>query len=1128
MSNCPDKNPLQREGLSQFQRALAALQPDYIKVDERTITEMMDYAAAYAAKAKLRFFDAQGNGDKGETWAHLMDYKKQFNSQDILQELNSRSDFPPHFALFLCFLKLFFEAQNEINTLTKKHLDFYYEDVLKLTNKAPVADHVHIVFTLAKNAVEQIIGKSTELDGGKDALKQPLIYKITDDLTVNRAKIAHLRTVFINSLATKEEDRKVYYAPAANTQDGIAKALNADNRVWNAFGPKPKPQATCSVVDNSIVLPTAQIGFAVASPVLLMAEGIRKITLTLKSDTPLPILSESAISIPTGFALKIQLSGAKAWIDVKKDATVSINDKDEKTISISASTNTLTIVAILGADEKNAVVNFNPNKLDGDYKTTSPVMRCWITNSEHYKILRGVKLDSAKITVDVSNIKKSLTLENDLGKLNAEKPFMPFGPVPVVGSTLYVGCAEALNKTLESVTVKFTSWVGKPENIRNYYADYKTYQRDYNVVTEVGANTVVSDYSKTEAGFTANVEIINGNLKGVNGKAENRKLFTDEANSFIKGVIVDKNSGLTNIWDWYFGFSYFQGGYFRENNRFIMFDSAFMRTQPNDNLPTVSDSLLQIKLNTDFNHAVYPKILSHVITYNGVYSQALPIPNPPYAPLASEFLLSYTASTTEVQLKGTILPTTATEVEKEQNRKTLFDTFSKRDLQLFHLGIFGQAEEHAFLKQELLFLSDKDKNKARLLPEYSDNGSFYIGLQDIVALEAVSILCQMSDGSANPEREAPVVKWSVLCQNQWRLLNSENILSDTTQSFLSSGIIKFELPTETTTANTLFEQGYVWLKAELFTPETTTTIPTPSTRGDASTVSAPIDSVCNFLALHTQAVLAKFSDKQNDSAHYATALAAQTIQKARTGLGAIKKIEQPYTAFGNKPQETDAAFYQRISERLRHKQRAVTIWDYEHLVLQAYPSVFKAKCLNHTYLNKALPEKHEKRLVQLVPGYITMVVVPNLRLLNVVNPLEPKVDLATLAQIKVFLKRHAGLLVHIETTNPDYEPVKLQFNVRFKHGKEFEVYKKVLNQDIMRYLSPWAFDTKADIPFGGTLEKSLVINFIEKLGYVDIVTDFQLSSKKGDFKDDNEEISASSPMAVLVSCSQHDISLFKD
>jgi hypothetical protein len=1082
MNNCPDKNPLQREGLSQFQRALAALQPDYIKVDERTITDLMAFAAAYAQDTKIRFFDLTGSPDNGETWQVLMDYKQQFKTQDILQELNSRSDFPPHFALFLCFLKLFFNAQNDINTLTKRHLDFYYKDVLQLTNKAPVADRVHIVFTLAKNAFEQIIGKNTELDGGKDALKLPLLYNTSDNLTVNRAKIAHQRSVFIDN------DKKVYYAPAANTQDGIEKALDENNPSWNAFGPKPKSQATCGIADNSIALPIAQIGFALASPVLEMAEGTRKITVVLTMDTPL--------SIPADFGLNIQLSGEKNWIDVKS-ADITINNNSIPTAANLPSGSTLTIVATVGADEKNGVVNFNPNKLDGGYKTTFPVMRCWISNSEHYPILRGVTLTNAKITVEVSGIKKSLTLENDLGKINAEKPFMPFGPVPVVGSKFYVGCEEALNKTLESVTVRFTGWVGDI----SFSSIYEAYDSKY----------------QSQANFKATTEIINGNLK--RKATPDKGLFSD----FNAGVRVSNSAVLSTgdyLWNWYFGASYHKGGYLRTGNVLSPINVASVlgfSKAPTLASTTVSDSLLKISLNQDFGHGVYPKLLSL-----GVIDQAKrtvgpqKIPNPPYTPLASECLLSYKASTDTVVLEGTALPNNATDAQKEQARQDLFKKFSQRDLQLFHLGIFGQAEEHAFLKQDLNFLDNTDKNSAYLLPQYSDNGTFYIALQDVEALESVSILFQISEGSANPERPTATTQWSVLSHNQWRPLSSEDILSDTTHNLLVSGIIKFYLPTETTSTNTLFDPNFVWLKAELVYPATKTT---PVT-------SAPIDSVCNFIALHTQAVLAKFKDNSNDPVHYANPLLAQTIKKSRTSLGSIKKIEQPYASFGNKPQETDTAFQQRISERLRHKQRAITIWDYEHLVLQTYPSVFKAKCLNHTYLDKNLPAYHPNRLEQLAPGNVTMVVVPDLRYLKAINPLEPKVDLNTLAQIKIFLKKHAGMLVNIETTNPDYEPVRLQFNVQFRRGYEFSVYKKVLNQDIIRYLSPWAFDTGADIPFGGTLEKSVVINFIERLGYVDVVREFKLLSIKDNFSYDYEEIVASNPMAVLVSCGQHNIEVF--
>ena len=55
-----------------------------------------------------------------------------FFNQNIDTEVQHNS---PHFVLFVAFLKLFKYAQDEINKITKKHLDFYYRDVLHLTEK---------------------------------------------------------------------------------------------------------------------------------------------------------------------------------------------------------------------------------------------------------------------------------------------------------------------------------------------------------------------------------------------------------------------------------------------------------------------------------------------------------------------------------------------------------------------------------------------------------------------------------------------------------------------------------------------------------------------------------------------------------------------------------------------------------------------------------------------------------------------------------------------------------------------------------------------------------------------------------------------------------------------------------
>jgi hypothetical protein len=46
-----------------------------------------------------------------------------------------------------------------MNTLTGRHLDFYYHEVLGLKRKDPVPDKVHVLFELKKNS-EPVLLKS--------------------------------------------------------------------------------------------------------------------------------------------------------------------------------------------------------------------------------------------------------------------------------------------------------------------------------------------------------------------------------------------------------------------------------------------------------------------------------------------------------------------------------------------------------------------------------------------------------------------------------------------------------------------------------------------------------------------------------------------------------------------------------------------------------------------------------------------------------------------------------------------------------------------------------------------------------------------------------------------------------
>ena len=106
-------------------------------------------------------------------------------------------------------------------------------------------------------------------------------------------------------------------------------------------------------------------------------------------------------------------------------------------------------------------------------------------------------------------------------------------------------------------------------------------------------------------------------------------------------------------------------------------------------------------------------------------------------------------------------------------------------------------------------------------------------------------------------------------------------------------------------------------------------------------------------------------------------------------------------------------------------------------------------------------------------------------------------DVNTLSRITDFVRRHCGMQVQVQVKNPLYQEIKLNFGVKFIPGKEFNYYSHALEQALIQFLSPWAFTLERDIYFGGKVYKSVLLDFVGSLDYVDYVTDFKMFSSTG-------------------------------
>lgn len=176
-------------GTKQSDRLPKALSGDYVKIDERSFDDLLTQMAEYAKR--LTYFDdnLNPNGDWTDFFRDVYDYDDCELKKEYIEALTEAGDVPPHLALMMAFLKMFQVEQANLNTLTERHLQFYYKDILGFKPRQGENGMATVFFEPVKNAPETFIPKGTLFDAGKDGNKKPITYRSVRDVTVNQVKV---------------------------------------------------------------------------------------------------------------------------------------------------------------------------------------------------------------------------------------------------------------------------------------------------------------------------------------------------------------------------------------------------------------------------------------------------------------------------------------------------------------------------------------------------------------------------------------------------------------------------------------------------------------------------------------------------------------------------------------------------------------------------------------------------------------------------------------------------------------------------------------------------------------------------------------------------------------------------
>ncbi len=986
-------------------------------------------------------------------------YSKSHFEDLFERSMTEKNNHQPDVGLYISFLRLFQFAQKDLNGITLRHLEYYYRQILKQNQRKAISDSVHVCFELVRNASSCRIPKGALLFAGRDELGKEIRYATTDEFEVNRTSVESLKSVFISRVLegqtwTYRLVTGLYCAPVANSLDGKGAPFGEGMADWALFGEE-------QYKSGRVTMEYADIGFAISSPMLMLAEGKRIVRITiefsedsralgtykkliedLKEGNDEDHLHDALFEVfgrGQNFAFKLMLSTEAGWIDVASVASNTLFAEsrpwDWNKIKIGF-TIPASVPPIVPID-----TSMMPN--DG-YSSKYPVLKFLLNPQKTpfaYTFLETLLFEKIGIEVDVDKV-KNLVIFNDFGQVDSSQPFSALGPVPQIGSYVLIGSTEVFRKNLSYLRFQI-EWQNLPaEGLRAYYKEYFD-----------------SEVEISEDKFRVNLTALSG--------YEFKPSLEDDRLSFQ----LFPTNPTTN-------YSYIE-----------MTDPRRLQIRPDPDIGALDNfdnqtpiGFFKLEL-TDpklaFGHSLFQERVSEVAMRNSDpdEEEKVEYPNPPFSPIVKSVNLSYKASD-------------LISMEK-------YDPFSRNEV--YHIHPFGVVP--------IFSRGGLQTKVAAIVPSYGHDGYLYIGLNDLRPPQEVSFLFQLAAGKVDFTSELPEIGWSYLTGTDWEALKTIDLLSDTTDNFTKTGVVRLRINSEISKSNPVLPLGRHWLRVSI--------------RGNA-------DAVSRALEVRAQAVRAEWvQDEEMDFERLKEPLPAYTIERMLTNIPQVRDVVQPYPSFNARPQEDHHSFFQRVAERLRHKNRVVTHWDYERIILNEYHTISQVKCLTHI--------THPKYIY---PGNVRTVVVPGRN--QATDILTPKVNHGDLFEIQNFLKSHASPFVNIRVSNPSYEYVRVNCRVKFANQKNDGESLERLQNDIRGFICPWLKFPDGEIQIGGSIKVADLYVYIQNLPYVDFITKFVVlhffveDEESGIYKlkstadprlseDERSYIRTNKPWSVLIPDRDHEI-----
>jgi hypothetical protein len=1027
----------------------------------------------------------------------------------------------PDTTLLRTFVKLLQVQQQQLNTIPAKHLSFYYRDLLHQRPLPAKPDQAYLFASLLSTDTVFTVVKDTSFDAGVDEQNNPLLFSTTRDEKLNPAILTGVSTLAFDGnngplklLGINDVNTLQY------TETGISKS-------WNTFGG----------TGNAV-----KMGMSFGSPLLYLAEGIREIQVVIKFSQ----LYKSGILDGAVFYLSTK-AGWLALLPAQLDITVL----DVLIVESPLAPYTEARITITLKEEVPPIEAFEVNP-DG-LVCAWPMLKIEFDTIRHRELSPFIQWLKLKVHVyGLSN----LLLYSDSGALSPKAPFTPFGPVPAQNSNFIIGSHEIFSKPFSALQVELY-WDNLPGNMQDYYQAYNDNLAEFNCPSNDGNDQAAKKTpppvtSEKKGNFFSRLW---GRIKrffgfGKKQTEEDKQDETDENTLPFNNCVFKTEFGYLQYGKWNslpmtalpnqpgsppvftpcdpdgklwstclpagceklkddpgeFLFRVICGGN-------TLADISAFQLEAQIKTGFVPDPALQqadLEYTDDsqsgfmrmslsgpadgFGFAVYPKVVSNIALKNAcilINKSGAPLvqpANPPLAPAAKLFKACYDA-TVDYDL--------CTQSGQYPLQCFLYSPFNT-------YKIFDNSPGSGVSSPETQVavngpVIDADGNRlypcgVPLYPVFTNCGALFLSFSQMQSDEQLSVFFSFAAGN-NIIQPGKKVLYTYLTAAGWKSLP---VLTDETNNFSCTGIIRFNIPGDITSSSPLMPGNFYWIS--LATDDELALFP-------------------GTVYLNTNAFRVQRSGTDFLTLTQTPFIPAGIITQAYTPVPQLAEVIQPFASFGGKAAEDETAMNKRVSAAIKTRGRAVMPGDYYSLIRQQFAFVFYVKT------------------VRTQKGGIVVYVVKGADGYEAPDAFLPFISGCQAEEIRQFLLgRVTGFLAadqpsanSLQVQNPDPVYIRVNISVTLRNGYEKARMKPLINQVIRIFLSPWIKTNQLQTTIGQPLQNAELADCVSRIAGVEAVTEITFTRIDPQFPvpcqlkntDAEKEIYQDQPQQLFVSADEH-------